>query len=367
MEHKGTKRIETPRLDLRPFIPEDADAVYRNWASEPEVTRYLTWDTHTSTDITKQVLADWVGGYRDPGFYLWAIELKQTAQPIGSIAAVGIDEKTESVTIGYCIGTKWWGRGIMPEALGAVISFFFEEVGANCVNACHDPRNPNSGKVMKKCGMKFEGIRRQAGRNNQGVCDEAWHSILRREYFEKKGFFVETGRLMIREFTADMARDVHLNSLDEDNRRFVPDEVFGSKEEALKTVKSLIGRYGSADGPFVYPVFLKDGMKNIGYVQLAPIAEGFEIGYHVAKAHTGNGYATEAVSAFLPVIAEKRGLDWVYGICLAENKASVRVLEKCGFELMYRGQGVYHGEEREIARYVLKLPEPVKTGSRRPA
>ena len=62
----------------------------------------------------------------------------------------------------------------------------FEEVGARCVNACHDPRNPNSGKVMQKCGMKKEGTRRQAGFNNQGICDEVWYSVLLQEYLEKK-------------------------------------------------------------------------------------------------------------------------------------------------------------------------------------
>lgn len=52
----------------------------------------------------------------------------------------------------------------------------------NCVNACHDPRNPNSGRVMKKCGMTYEGTWRAGGVNNQGVCDESWYSILREEY-----------------------------------------------------------------------------------------------------------------------------------------------------------------------------------------
>lgn len=199
MNHKGTKRIETKRLILRPFRMEDADPMYRNWASDPEVTRYLTWNTHTSVEISKQILADWIESYSDPANYQWAIELKEINEPIGSIAAVEMNENTEAATIGYCIGRKWWGQGIMAEALHAVISFFFEEVGVRCVNACHDPRNPNSGKVMQKCGMKLEGTRRQVGFNNQGICDEVWHSILQQEYFKKKVLRVETDVLLIRE------------------------------------------------------------------------------------------------------------------------------------------------------------------------
>ena len=164
---------------------------------------------------------------------------------------------------------------------------------------------------------------------------------------------IETERLVIREFTRDMAEDVQKNSLDEDNRRFVPDEVFETLEEAQETVDFLIGQYGGTEGPFVYPVLLKSG-QNIGYVQLVPVEEGWEIGYHIAKACTGKGYATEALRAFLPAMAQEHGLSEIYGICLAENAASARVMEKCGFQPLFRGRGQYQGEEREIIKNVWK-------------
>lgn len=184
MEHKGTKIIETERLILRPFHEDDAKPMFRNWASDPEVTKFLTWPVHENVEVSRQVVKIWVNGYDTPQNYQWAIELKKIREPIGSISAVKTDDRTESATIGYCIGRNWWGQGIMPEALQAVIAFFFSEVNMNCVNACHDPRNPNSGKVMKKCGMVYEGTWRAGGINNQGVCDESWYSILKTE-FEK--------------------------------------------------------------------------------------------------------------------------------------------------------------------------------------
>jgi len=85
---------------------------------------------------------------------------------------------------------------------------------------------------------------------------------------------VETDRILIVEMTMDMAMDVHKNSLDDDTRRFVPDEVFETLEDAKETVEFLMSQYGSAEGPQVYAVVLKDGNKNIGYVQLVPIGEG---------------------------------------------------------------------------------------------
>ena len=167
--------------------------------------------------------------------------------------------------------------------------------------------------------------------------------------------FIETERLLIREFDLSMAKAVHENSLDDDNRRFVPDEVFETEEEAGETIAFLMDRYGTHDGPFVYPVLTKKD-ENIGYVQLVPAHGGWEVGYHIAKKYTGNGYAAEAVSAFLPVIAEKKGLSEICGICLKENAASARVMEKCGFEYLSGGPGEYQGERREIMRYVWKKP-----------
>lgn len=162
---------------------------------------------------------------------------------------------------------------------------------------------------------------------------------------------IETERLIIKEFDLSMAKAVHENSLDDDNRKFVPDEVFETEKDAKETVEFLISQYGTEDGPLVYPVFTKSN-ENIGYVQLAPIDEGWEIGYHIAKKYTGNGYATEAVSAFLPVIAEKKSLSEIYGISLKENIASVRVMEKCGFLNLYSGTGEYQGETREIVKNI---------------
>lgn len=83
--------------------------------------------------------------------------------------------------IGYCIGKAWWHRGITSEALKAVMDFLFDVVGANRIEARHDPRNPNSGGVMKKCGMKYEGTLRSAGRNGQGICDECYYALLKEE------------------------------------------------------------------------------------------------------------------------------------------------------------------------------------------
>ena len=180
MRHCGTKRLETERLVLRKFIIEDAEAMFRNWASDSEVTKYLTWPAHDSVDVTKMVLEDWIVKYSNQNFYQWAIALKESEIcPIGNIAAVNLNDDVSLAHIGYCIGRPWWHRGITSEALKAVMDFFFDEVDVNRIESRHDPRNPRSGMVMRKCGMKFEGAMRSSDRNNQGICDAHWYAVLK--------------------------------------------------------------------------------------------------------------------------------------------------------------------------------------------
>jgi ribosomal-protein-alanine N-acetyltransferase len=111
--------------------------------------------------------------------------LKEINEPVGSISIVAQKNKTKMVHFGYCIGKKWWNKGITSEALNVLIKFFFEEVGVNRIEARHDIKNPISGKVMEKCGMKYEGINRQADYNNQGLCDSAIYGIVAADYKEK--------------------------------------------------------------------------------------------------------------------------------------------------------------------------------------
>ena len=181
MQHLGTKRIETERLILRPFVKEDASAMYRNWASDPEVTKFLSWPPYKSVDTAHEILGIWVPQYEDPAFYQWAIELKELGEVIGSISVVNHDDRVDMAEIGFCIGKTWWGRGIMTEAMKAVMDYLFDEVGVQRIEAGHDPENPASGAVQRKCGLKYEGTFRRRIRSNRGITDVAWYGILREE------------------------------------------------------------------------------------------------------------------------------------------------------------------------------------------
>lgn len=179
MNHKGTVTLETERLILRRFELSDAEEMFNNWANDVEVTKFLTWQTHTDSSVSKAVINSWIPLYENSDHYSWAIVLKDTHKPIGSIAAIEQRADIKMVHIGYCIGRKWWRQGYTSEALAKLIRFFFEDVGFNRIEARHDPRNPYSGKVMIKCGLKYEGTLRQSDINNQGgFCDAAYYAII---------------------------------------------------------------------------------------------------------------------------------------------------------------------------------------------
>ena len=185
MQHCGTRTLFTAHLILRPFSPQDGEAMFRNWASDPEVTRYLTWPPHENPEQTAQLCHIWSAAALSPNKYIWALEHRECHEVIGSLSAVDLNEQTGVMELGYCLSRAFQGRGLMTEALRAVLRCLFENTSVRVIRAAHDTQNPASGRVMDKAGMMREGIARGTGLNNQGICDVLWHSLTRAEYEEQ--------------------------------------------------------------------------------------------------------------------------------------------------------------------------------------
>jgi len=186
LNHLGTKTIETDRLILRKFILTDAEDMHYNWANDDDVTRYITWATHKDIEETKRVIAEYVNDSMRDNYYHWCIVLKETNEAVGSIGAFRLYDDLKLFEIGYCIGKKFWNKGITTEAMKAIITYFFEEVGVNRIEARHDTKNPASGRVMIKSGLQLEGILRQSGKNNTGITDSAVYAILKEDWYHNK-------------------------------------------------------------------------------------------------------------------------------------------------------------------------------------
>ena len=144
--------IETDRLLLRRFSFEDDKEIFNKWANDPEVTKYLTWNPHTSIDQTKYILNMWIKEYEKPNTYRFAITLKETEELIGAIDVVGYINGCPE--IGYCLSRKHWNKGYMTEALKAFINYLHNK-GYKEIVIEADERNIGSNRVIEKCGFVF--------------------------------------------------------------------------------------------------------------------------------------------------------------------------------------------------------------------
>ncbi len=183
MKHCGTVAIETERLLLRRFRLKDAQAMFDNWASDPLVTRYMKRRTSARVVDVKKHLRSVCVAYRKKNCYNWCIVDRATDTPIGNIGVFEFFETLGSARVGYCLSRTYWGRGIMPEALRAVMQLMFEHVGVRRLECVHQIDNLQSGRVMSKCGMLQEGVLRKAYRNHCGeFFDVVQYAILDTDY-----------------------------------------------------------------------------------------------------------------------------------------------------------------------------------------
>ena len=156
MKAIGTQMLQTERLILRRFVESDAEAMFQNWASSDENLTYVTWDPHSNVEITQNSIRNWVASYTNPNYYKWAICPKENPeQVIGDISIVEMDENDSSCEIGYVLGKKYWGHGMMTEALKTVLDFCSTQAGFQKVKARYASLNPASGRVMEKAGMSY--------------------------------------------------------------------------------------------------------------------------------------------------------------------------------------------------------------------
>lgn len=139
---------------MRKFELRDADELFRILSDE-EVNRFLPWFPHKTREETLRFLQDSVFADYDKAIaYRYAVVLRSESRVIGYLSFLGIDEKERSGDIGYGLLREYWGKGIMTEAVKALL-FRLKADGFRYATAMHDVQNPASGRVMQKCGMRY--------------------------------------------------------------------------------------------------------------------------------------------------------------------------------------------------------------------
>ena len=156
MNDLGTVTLETERLILRRISVNDAEEAFENWTNDPETAKFVTWDPHGTVEVTKELFTMWKEEYNHEHTYRWVVYVKELDTIIGTIDVVHQSNRERTCEIGYCYGSKFWGKGYATEALFKVIDFLLNEVRFDVVEAIHLITNPASGRVMEKAGMKYE-------------------------------------------------------------------------------------------------------------------------------------------------------------------------------------------------------------------
>src|SRR5215210_2564555 len=173
--------IETERLLLRKMRIEDAQDLFE-YARDQDVARYTTWAPHSSVEDSKAYLRRIMDLYAAREVSEWGLVHKADARLIGTCGFIDWTPYHARAEVGYAMSQRYWGQGIMTEAVREVIRFGFEVMMLNRVEARCIVANIGSARVMEKCGMSYEGILREHMYAKGHYDDLKMYSILRKEW-----------------------------------------------------------------------------------------------------------------------------------------------------------------------------------------
>ena len=178
--------LETDRLLLRALGFDDVEDLFV-YSKDPEVACHVLWNAQTDIRESRDYVRYALRQYRMNEPASWAIEYKPLGKVIGTIGFMWVNYDHHSAEVGYSLSREYWNQGLMTEALNAVLRAGFTQLGLHRIEAQHEVDNPASGRVMQKCGMRYEGCVRGRLYNKGRYVDVALYAILREDYFSAAG------------------------------------------------------------------------------------------------------------------------------------------------------------------------------------
>lgn len=182
---KNLPTLETERLLLRKLCLKDAVDMYE-YACDPEIASFGLWLPFFSIEDSNKDIVEIMEGYNRGESLVWAMELKTNQKMIGRIGLGDYSSKNARAEIGYASNRKYWGKGLMTEAVKQIIDFCFTSLGMNRIEAVCLPDNVASIRVLEKVGMSFEGVKREYTFIRGKFDDLKSYSILKRDWQEPK-------------------------------------------------------------------------------------------------------------------------------------------------------------------------------------
>jgi ribosomal-protein-alanine N-acetyltransferase len=173
--------LESERLFLRELVPSDADAVLRI-RGDYAVTRYNGGLPYSNRQQALSLIESIADDYADRKSIRWGITLKPDDWVIGMVGYNYWIRADYRASIGYDLARAYWGRGIMPEAVRAMLDFGFARMALNRVEADASAANRASIRVLQKLGFQSEGVQNEQYYEESGFHDLALFALLRRDY-----------------------------------------------------------------------------------------------------------------------------------------------------------------------------------------
>lgn len=171
-----TPILESDRILLRPLSVKDAEHIYKNWTTDPDVAKFMIWDLHTSIEDTIEWLKLEEENIKSDEHYVWGFVQKDTGELFGS-GGINYKKEIDCFEIGYNIMKKYWGQGLTTEACQRIIDFATNTLGLEKLFGRHAVENIGSEKVLRKLGFQY-------------VADEFYESTSKKKRFASKDYYL---------------------------------------------------------------------------------------------------------------------------------------------------------------------------------
>ncbi len=175
-------RIETKRLILRTLTETDIPFLLSHF-SKNEINEYSSAENLNSLREAREFYEKYIAPR--PELFRLGIILKESGELVGTLGLYGIDHANMRAVVGYDLVKEFWGKGLMTEALRALVDYGFEQIGLNKIEATADTNNLRSLRVVERCGFRKEGVLRQKSYYKGAFHNEAVYSMLKYEWNKK--------------------------------------------------------------------------------------------------------------------------------------------------------------------------------------
>ncbi len=354
-------RIETDRLILRAWQETDLEDFYE-YAKVDGVGQMAGWLPHKDREESAKILGFFI---RDKKTF--ALELKENGKVIGSLGLEEregeplVPEKSMGREIGYAISKDYWGRGLTPEAVKAVIDYCFRELDFDWLTCGHFVWNHQSRRVVEKCGFQY--IKDVVHHTRFGTEEptklyilENTNKIIRQMSapFDAASITLETERLLLRPVNQNDLYDIHEIASDPEVAETAGFALCHTLEDSAKRMLEYM------DDNETLAVVFKDNRKMIGTISLQkrnwtiyPIDrnyQGREFGFDLNRQYWGRGLIPEAVTAVRDYCFESLDYDFLTAGCFLGNTKSERAIAKCGFADLFEAEHENPGHWKKMIR-----------------